>query len=77
MGVDSFDEVRKTFSSRLAPMADSLTNDPIEPMDLANVRENGVRSLAVTCWNCHHRAAQKVERQHHRPRAANTASRAY
>jgi hypothetical protein len=30
-------------------------NDPIEPMTLANMRENGVRSLDVQCWQCRHR----------------------
>jgi hypothetical protein len=34
---------------------------PVEPMDLANMRENGVRSLAVSCWNCHHRAVLNVD----------------
>jgi hypothetical protein len=33
-------------------MARSRFNDPIEPMDLANMRENGVRSLAVQCHQC-------------------------
>jgi hypothetical protein len=28
----------------------------IEPMTLGNVRANGVRSLDVSCWLCHHRA---------------------
>jgi hypothetical protein len=28
----------------------------IEPMTLGNMRENGVRSLDVSCWLCHHRA---------------------
>jgi hypothetical protein len=28
-------------------------NYPIEPMDLANMRQNGVRSLDVTCRQCH------------------------
>jgi hypothetical protein len=28
-----------------------------EPMTLGNMRENGVRSLAVACWICHHQAA--------------------
>jgi hypothetical protein len=36
------------------------SNDPIEPMTLANMRENGVRSLDVRCWQCHH------ERRDHR-----------
>jgi hypothetical protein len=31
-------------------------NDPIEPKTLANMRENGVRSLDVSCWLCHHQA---------------------
>jgi hypothetical protein len=31
-------------------------NESIEPMTLGNVRANGVRSLAVSCWQCHHRA---------------------
>jgi hypothetical protein len=26
----------------------------IEPMDLANVRQNGVRSLEVMCFGCRH-----------------------
>ena len=29
---------------------------PIIPMTLGNMRENGVRSLAVSCSLCHHRA---------------------
>jgi hypothetical protein len=29
---------------------------PIDPMTLGNMRANGVRSLAVSCWVCHHRA---------------------
>jgi hypothetical protein len=35
-------------------MAKPNSNDPIEPMTLANMRANGVRSLAVSCWECHH-----------------------
>jgi hypothetical protein len=31
-------------------------NKPIEPMALGNTRANGVRSLDVCCWQCHHRA---------------------
>ena len=37
-------------------MARSRFNDPIEPMDLGNMRQNDVRSLDVSCWLCHHRA---------------------
>jgi hypothetical protein len=36
-------------------MAGARSNDAIEPMDLANMRENGVRSLAVQCHQCRHR----------------------
>jgi hypothetical protein len=36
-------------------------NEPIEPMTLGNMRENGVRSLDVSCWQCHHRAILNVE----------------
>jgi hypothetical protein len=32
------------------------SNEPIEPMTLGNMRENGVRSLFVSCWQCHHQA---------------------
>jgi hypothetical protein len=37
-------------------MAASRSNDLIEPMTLGNTRANGVRSLDVACWQCHHRA---------------------
>ena len=36
-------------------------NDPIEPMDLANMRENGVRSLAVQCHQCRHEVTMNVD----------------
>jgi hypothetical protein len=42
-------------------MARSRFNDPIEPMDLANMRENGVRSLAVQCPQCHHKVIMNVD----------------
>jgi hypothetical protein len=35
-------------------MATRRLNDPIEPMDLGNMRANGVRSLAIYCHQCHH-----------------------
>jgi hypothetical protein len=28
----------------------------IEPITLGNMRANGVRSLDMCCWLCHHRA---------------------
>jgi hypothetical protein len=37
-------------------MAATRINEPIEPMTLGNMRANCVRSLDVTCWQCHHRA---------------------
>jgi hypothetical protein len=30
-------------------------------MLLGNMRDNGVRSLAVYCWQCHHRAVLGVD----------------
>jgi hypothetical protein len=35
-------------------MAATHFKEPIEPMTLGNMRANGVRSLAVHCWQCHH-----------------------
>jgi hypothetical protein len=35
--------------------------DPIEPMDLANMRQNGVRSLAVQCPLCRHEVIMNVD----------------
>jgi len=40
-------------------MARSRFNDPIEPMDLANMRQNGVRSLAIQCPQCRHEVIMK------------------
>ena len=34
---------------------------PGPPMDLQNMRDNGVRSLAVFCLDCHHRATVNVD----------------
>src|SRR5947209_15430703 len=31
------------------------------PMDLANMRANGVRSLSVGCLDCHHQAVVNVD----------------
>jgi hypothetical protein len=36
-------------------------NDPIEPMTLQNMRENGVRSPAVKCHQCRHEVMMNVE----------------
>jgi hypothetical protein len=33
------------------------------PMDLANMRQNGVRSLSVDCNDCHHEAVVNVDDQ--------------
>src|ERR1700682_5975836 len=37
-------------------MANRRLDYTIEPMTLGNMRANGVRSLDVSCWQCHHRA---------------------
>jgi hypothetical protein len=37
-------------------------DQPIEPMTIGNMRELGVRSLFVSCWNCHHQAVLSAER---------------
>jgi hypothetical protein len=42
-------------------MAAKRVNDPIEPMTLGNMRANGVRSLDVCCWACHHRAIMSAD----------------
>ncbi len=42
-------------------MANPRFNDPIEPMDLANMRQNGVRSLAVQCHQCRHEVIMNVD----------------
>ena len=36
-------------------------NYPIEPMDPANMRQNGVRSLAVQCPQCRHEVILNVD----------------
>jgi hypothetical protein len=42
-------------------MAARRLNEPIEPMTLGNMRANGVRSLDVSCWLCHHRTILSAE----------------
>jgi hypothetical protein len=42
-------------------MTRSRFNDAIEPMDLANMRQNGVRSLDVQCNQCRHRVIVNVD----------------
>jgi ribosomal protein S27AE len=42
-------------------MAHSRFNDPIGPLDLANMRENGVRSLEVQCPQCQHKVIMNVD----------------
>jgi hypothetical protein len=37
---------------------------PIEPVTLGNMRELGVRSLDVSCWNCQHQAVLSADRWH-------------
>jgi hypothetical protein len=42
-------------------MAARRPSDPIEPMDSANMRQNGVRSLDVQCNQCRHRVIVNVD----------------
>jgi hypothetical protein len=42
-------------------MAGSRFNDPIESMDLANMREHGVRSLDIMCHQCRHEVIMNVD----------------
>jgi hypothetical protein len=42
-------------------MAKPRFTDPIVPMDLANMRQNGVRSLAVQCRGCRHEVIMNVD----------------
>jgi hypothetical protein len=35
---------------------------PIESMDLANIRENGVRSLDIQCHRCLHKVVAGIAR---------------
>jgi hypothetical protein len=37
-------------------------DQPIQPMTLGNMRGLGVRSLAVSGWNCHHQAVLSADR---------------
>jgi hypothetical protein len=36
-------------------------NEPIKPMTLGNMRQNGVRGLDVTCLHCGHQTAVNVD----------------
>jgi hypothetical protein len=38
--------------------------DQIEPMTRGNMRANGVRTLDVSCWQCHHRAIVSADQWH-------------
>jgi hypothetical protein len=40
----------------LAAMSTRPRSAPGDLMTLGNMRANGVRSLDVSCWQCHHRA---------------------
>jgi hypothetical protein len=42
-------------------MAVSRINQLIEPMTLGNMRENGVRSLDVSCWLCRVTGARSAD----------------
>jgi hypothetical protein len=36
-------------------------DEPPEPMTLGNMRANGVHSLAVSCYLCHHRVIMSAD----------------
>jgi hypothetical protein len=42
-------------------MAAARFTGPIEPMDLANMRQNGVRSVVVQCHQCLHELIMNVD----------------
>jgi hypothetical protein len=42
-------------------MGKPSSNDPTVPMDFANMRQNGVRSLAVQCHQCLHEVIMNVD----------------
>jgi hypothetical protein len=44
----------------ITQMAGGRFNDPIEPMDLANMRLNGLRSLSIQCHQCRHEVVMNV-----------------
>jgi hypothetical protein len=56
-----FEDRLPRLSGAFLCMARSRFNDPIEPMDLANMRQNGVRSLAVECHQCRHEVIMNVD----------------
>jgi hypothetical protein len=39
----------------------SRSNERFEPMDLGNMRANGVRSLAIQCHQCRHEVIMNVD----------------
>jgi hypothetical protein len=42
-------------------MAPPLSKYKFEPMDLTNMRQNGVRSIEVTCHGCRHGVILNVD----------------
>jgi hypothetical protein len=42
-------------------MAPQLSKYKFEPMDLANMRQNGVRSIEVMCHGCRHEVILNVQ----------------
>ena len=54
---------RATAGSNILPgMSTRPRSQAGPPMTLGNMRANGVRSLAVSCWQCHHQAALSADR---------------
>ena len=45
----------------MRPNLRTISAPPVEPMTLQNLRENGVRSLAVQCHQCGHEVVLNVD----------------
>jgi hypothetical protein len=45
----------------LAGMSKRPRSEVGQPMSLGNMRANGVRSLDVSCWQCHHRTILRAD----------------
>jgi hypothetical protein len=49
------------FANELTSMATKRLDYPIDPMDLANMRQDGVRSLEITCHQCRRKTVMNVD----------------
>jgi hypothetical protein len=49
------------FGKRRSVLTSAMSPSDVQPMTLGNMRANGVRSLLVYCFACHHEAVLRVE----------------